>query len=168
MRGYFMRTYDCEIFAKLGLQTQWVQENQSMSVLQGTVRGLHFQRPPYAETKLVRALAGALFDVAVDLRQDSPTFGQHFAVELTAANHCCLYIPRGFAHGFCTLASNTIVAYKVDHAYSPHAEGGLFWNDPNLHIGWPIDNEPSSISDKDRNWPTLDQLTPLSRGRNED
>ena len=138
-----------------------------MSVLQGTVRGLHFQRPPYAETE-TGAGTRRRFDVAVDLRQDSPTFGEHFAVELTAANHCCLYIPRGFAHGFCTLASNTIVAYKVDHAYSPHAEGGLFWNDPNLHIGWPIDNEPSSISDKHPNRPMLDQLTPLSRGRNED
>jgi dTDP-4-dehydrorhamnose 3,5-epimerase len=160
-RGYFMRTYDVDLFVACGLHTSWVQENQSMSVHAGTVRGLHFQRPPHSETKFVRALAGALLDVAVDLRDGSPTYGQHYAIELTASNGKCLYIPKGFAHGFCTLQPHTIVAYKVDHAYAPQSEGGLRWNDPKLRIAWPIDGEPSTISTKDAQWPSLDQLEPL-------
>lgn len=163
-RGYFMRTYDRQIFREHGLQTEWLQENQSLSRVTGTIRGLHFQRPPHAETKLVRALAGCLLDVAVDLRAGSPTYGQHFAIELSADNHRCLYIPKGFAHGFCTLAPNTVIAYKVDHVYSPDAEGGLRWNDPQLGIAWPIDGEPAIISAKDAQWPNLDQLEPLALG----
>ncbi len=118
-RGYFMRTYDRQIAADHGLQTEWLQENQSLSGTPGTVRGLHFQRPPFAETKLVRALSGALLDVVVDVRRGSATYGQHFAVELTATNHKCLYIPKGFAHGFCTLQPNSILAYKVDQVIRP-------------------------------------------------
>ncbi len=160
-RGYFMRTYDRQIAADHGLQTEWLQENQSLSGTPGTVRGLHFQRPPFAETKLVRALSGALLDVVVDVRRGSATYGQHFAVELTATNHKCLYIPKGFAHGFCTLQPNSILAYKVDQVYTPHAEGGLLWNDPALGIAWPLQGEPSTISEKDTKWPCLAELQPL-------
>jgi dTDP-4-dehydrorhamnose 3,5-epimerase len=161
-RGYFMRTYDCATFAKHGLQTQWLQDNQSKSVCEGTVRGLHFQRPPHAETKFVRVLSGAVFDVAVDLRRDSPTYGRHYATELSETNHRCLYIPQGCAHGFCTLLPNSIVAYKVDHVYTPQAEGGLLWNDPCLAIAWPVVGEPRVMSDKDRAWPRLERLEPIS------
>lgn len=158
-RGYFMRTYDKAIFRENGLQTEWIQENQSLSVLEGTLRGLHFQRPPHAETKLVRALAGRLIDVAVDLRAGSKTFGCHHAVELSAANRKCLYIPKGFAHGFFTLERNTIVAYKVDHPYTPEAESGVLWSDSRIAIRWP--GTPQLISDKDEKLPELNSLQPL-------
>ncbi len=165
-RGYFMRSYDEAIFAAHGLSTHWVQENQSLSLQRGTLRGLHYQRPPHAETKLVRALAGCLLDVAVDLRCGSATYGQHHAVILSAENHRALYIPRGFAHGFCTMVEHTIVAYKVDHPYTPAAEGGLLWRDSQLAIDWPLDNQPSpgqpaQITDKDQSWPTLSEQRPL-------
>jgi dTDP-4-dehydrorhamnose 3,5-epimerase len=160
-RGYFMRTYDREIFQEHGLQTEWVQENQSLSRIAGTIRGLHFQKPPHAETKLVRALSGRLLDVAVDLRAGSSTYGQHYSIELSAENHRCLYIPKGFAHGFCTMAPDTIIAYKVDHVYSPAAEGGLRWNAPQLGIAWPLQGEPALISLKDSQWLDLEQIEPL-------
>jgi dTDP-4-dehydrorhamnose 3,5-epimerase len=137
-RGYFMRAYDREFFAARGLATEWVQENQSLSVQRGTIRGLHFQVPPCAETKLVRVVSGALLDVFVDLRKGSPTYGRHEAVELSAENRRMVYIPKGFAHGFCTLTDNVVVQYKVDHPYAPAHEGGLLWNDPTLAIPWPV------------------------------
>jgi len=160
-RGYFMRTYDETLFAESGLCMHWVQENQSYSLLEGTVRGLHFQRPPHAETKFVRVLAGSLLDVAVDLRQGSPTYGRHHAVELTAENRRCLYIPRGFAHGFCTTAPCTIIAYKVDNRYASHAEGGLRWDDPVVGVAWPLLGAPTSISAKDASLPLLGAIEPL-------
>ena len=160
-RGFFMRTYDREIFGDQGLQVDWVQENQSLSRLAGTVRGLHFQRPPHCETKLVRALAGRLLDVAVDLRRGSPTYGMHHAVELSPQNRKCLYIPKGFAHGFCTLESDTVIAYKVDSAYAPDAEDGVIWNDPQLGINWPISGEPACISSKDSLLSSLAEIEPV-------
>lgn len=160
-RGYFMRTYDREIFLQRGLQTQWVQENQSLSVLQGTLRGLHFQRGEAAETKLVRVLSGSVLDVAVDIREGSPTFGRQVSAELSAENRTALYIPRGFAHGFCTLAPNSVVSYKVDNFYNPGLEGGLLWSDPALEIPWPLTGDPVCISGKDKTWPTLAGLEPV-------
>ena len=161
-RGYFMRTYDEEIFFRHGLQTRWVQENQSLSVVAGTLRGLHFQRGSAAETKFVRVLRGRIWDVAVDIREGSPTFGQYVGEELSAANNLALYIPRGFAHGFFTLESDCLVAYKVDNVYSAADEGGLRWNDPALSIPWPIGDgtTPACISDKDATWPLLSGTDP--------
>lgn len=161
VRGYFMRTYDNHIFAEHGLVTQWMQENQSYSSRQGIVRGLHFQRPPHAETKLVRALSGTVLDVFVDLRQGSPFFGQWDTVELHAEKHNMVYIPKGFAHGFCTLTDEVIVAYKVDAFYAPDHEGGLRWNDPTLKIPWPC--ETPLVSTKDQAWPELvDFVSPFT------
>jgi len=157
-RGYFVRTYDSELFLERGLQTLWIQENQSLSVTRGVVRGLHFQRGEHAETKLVRVLQGSILDVIVDLRKGSETFGEHAAVELSAENQKALYIPRGFAHGFCTLDAPAIICYKVDAYYSPESEGGLFWNDPELGIEWPI-SDPI-MSEKDARLPGLLELVP--------
>lgn len=158
-RGYFMRTYDQKVFGTHGLQTQWVQENQSMSMQIHTVRGLHFQRTPHAETKLIRVLVGRILDVIVDLRAVSPTFGQHLTLELSAANQKCLYIPRGCAHGFCSLQNPSIVHYKVDNFYAPEAEGGLLWSDPVLGIPWPTMSP--LVSAKDVQWPPLSEIAPI-------
>jgi dTDP-4-dehydrorhamnose 3,5-epimerase len=158
-RGYFMRWYDHETFARAGLPTSWRQGNESRSVL-GVIRGLHFQRPPHAETKLVRAVAGRIHDVFVDLRRGSPSFGQWEAVELSDEAANAVLIPRGFAHGFCTLSETAVVSYLVDNDYAPGAEGGLLWNDPALAIDWPLAGE-ARVSAKDRAWPTLDRLEPL-------
>lgn len=150
-RGYFVRTYDAALFAERSLHAAWVQENQSRSARAGTVRGMHFQRPPHAETKLVRVVRGAVFDVIVDLRRASPTYGEWTSIELTAENLRMLYVPKGFAHGFCTLADDTVVTYKVDAAYAPDAEGGLPWDDPALAIAWPA--AATTLSDRDRRHP---------------
>jgi len=155
-RGYFMRAYDRDIFRAHGLTTDWLQENQSMSHQRGTLRGLHFQGPPHTETKLVRALLGRVLDVFVDLRRDSPAFGHWESVELSAAQFNMVYIPRGFAHGFCTLTDDAIVAYHVDACYAPHSEGGLRWNDETLAIRWPV--ESPIVSAKDRAFPSFRQL----------
>ena len=155
-RGYFMRTFDRDIFRAHGLDAVWVQENQSMSLQRGTLRGLHFQRPPYAETKLVRALAGSVLDAFVDLRADSPTFGQWDAVELVAEQFNLVYIPKGFAHGFCSLTDNAIVAYHVDACYAPAAEGGIRWDDPALKILWPV--AAPFVSKKDLALPTMNEF----------
>jgi dTDP-4-dehydrorhamnose 3,5-epimerase len=157
-RGHFMRWYDEQAFAAAGLPTGWVQGNESLSA-RNVVRGLHFQRPPHAEAKLVRAVSGAVFDVFVDLRRGSPTFGEWDAVELSAKRNAVL-VPRGFAHGFCTLADDTLVTYLVDNAYAPHAEGGVAWDDPRLAIPWPL-SAPAIVSAKDRAWPALDAIEPI-------
>jgi dTDP-4-dehydrorhamnose 3,5-epimerase len=136
-RGYFARTFDDRAFADHGLATEWVQDNESHSLVRGTVRGLHFQRPPHAENKFVRVVRGAILDVFVDLRRSSSTYGRHDMVELSFDKHNAVHVPRGCAHGFCTLADDTIVLYKVDAPYAPEAEGGLLWNDPGLDIAWP-------------------------------
>lgn len=147
-RGYFMRTYDVNLFSEHGLVTEWVQENQSYSSRKGIVRGLHFQYPPFAETKLIRVLSGAILDVFVDLRRGSPSYGEWDMIELQAEKHHMVYIPKGCAHGFCTLTNETVVAYKVDATYTPDHEGGLYWNDPILNIPWPYDNP--LVSEKDQ------------------
>lgn len=157
-RGYFLRFYEKALFEQHDMQTDWVQENQSLSVRKNTVRGLHFQKPPHTETKLVRVIRGAILDVFVDLRSGSPTYGQWDCIELTEDNYKMIYIPKGFAHGFCTLTENTIVMYKVDAYYAPHAEGGLRWNDPTLAIEWPVrdETEEVSLSEKDQRQPFFD------------
>ncbi len=137
-RGFFMRVYDEEIFKKAGLHRHWMQENHSRSEKKGVIRGLHFQFPPFAETKLIRCVRGAVYDVFADLRKDSLSFGQWGSVELSAEKHNMVYIPRGFAHGFCTLTAGSEVVYKVDSPYNPQAESGLLWNDPDLAISWPV------------------------------
>ena len=155
-RGYFARTYDEAIFRERGLTTAWVQENQSSNAKRGVIRGLHFQKPPHAETKLVRAVVGAVLDVFVDLRKGSPTYGQWDSIELTADNMVCVYVPKGFAHGYCTLSGQSIVLYKVDSVYAPEFEGGLRWNDPDLAIPWPA-SDPV-VSAKDSRLPLLREL----------
>ena len=156
-RGYFMRTYDHAIFEEHGLPTQWVQENQSANAKKGILRGFHFQAPPHAETKLVRALVGRVLDVFVDIRRSSPTYGRVGMVELDAAKHNAVLVPRGCAHAYLTLTEDTVVAYKVDAYYAPQSEGGLAWNDPDLGIDWPLDGEPQ-LSEKDTKWPRLKDL----------
>ncbi len=158
-RGTFMRWYDRDTFARAGLPTEWVQANESSS-RRNVVRGLHFQRAPHAEAKLVRAIAGAVFDVFVDLRRGSATYGQWDAVELSAERRNAVLIPRGFAHGFCARTEDAVVSYLVDNAYAPQAEGGLAWDDPALGIPWPLDGE-AIVSARDRAWPRLDGLEPL-------
>ncbi len=139
-----------EEFAAHGLNTVVAQANLSWNTRAGTLRGMHFQYPPSAETKFIRCTRGALFDVIVDLRPDSPTFGRHVGVELSADNHRALYVPERFAHGFVTLVEGTEASYQVGEFYTPGAEGGLRFDDPDLGIDWPV--VPSVISDKDRSW----------------
>ena len=159
-RGYFMRTYDEAIFAEHGIPTRWVQMNESMSANVGTIRGLHFQRPPHTEAKLVRCTRGALLDVFVDLRKNSPTSGQWDSVELRADRHNAVLVPRGCAHGFCSLKPDSVVNYMVDNFYTPAAEEGVRWNDPALAIRWPLTGEPTT-SDKDAAWPLFRDVAPV-------
>ncbi|WP_171684915.1 dTDP-4-dehydrorhamnose 3,5-epimerase [Paenibacillus planticolens] len=156
-RGYFTRMYDQNIMMAHGLHRNWLQENRSFSRQKGTIRGLHFQFKPHAETKLIWVSKGAILDVFVDVRTDSPTFGSYDSKLLTEDNFAMLYISPGFAHGFCTLSDNCEVVYKVDHMYSPDHEGGILWNDPALNIPWPV-QEPI-ISAKDQKLLPLDKLT---------
>jgi len=147
-RGFFMRTFDDKLFEKAEINNKWVQENHSRSEKKGIIRGLHFQLHPFAETKILRCIRGKIWDVFVDLRKDSETFGQWDAVELSEENKKMVLIPRGFAHGFCTLTDTSEVVYKVDNYYSPDHECGLLWNDTDLNINWPI--EKPILSAKDR------------------
>lgn len=155
-RGFFMRTYDEAFFITQGLHRHWLQENQSRSENRGIIRGLHFQLPPFAETKLVRCVRGAVLDVFVDLRKDSTTFGKWGSIELRVDKFNMVYIPRGFAHGFCTLTDESEVVYKVDNVYSQENERGLLWNDPDLDISWPIFNP--ILSEKDAKGMTLKEF----------
>ena len=157
-RGYFMETFRQSLFAEHVGGFEFVQDNQSLSAEVGTVRGLHFQLDPMAQGKLVRCIAGALLDVAVDIRTGSPTYGKHVAVELTAENGRQLWVPPGFAHGFCTLAPNTEISYKVTNYYSAEHDRGLLWNDPALGIDWPVDADKAALSEKDRKQPSLADL----------
>jgi dTDP-4-dehydrorhamnose 3,5-epimerase len=152
-RGFFMESYNAEQFAANGISVVFVQDNHSLSVQQGVIRGLHYQLNPKAQSKLVRVTNGAIFDVVVDIRQGSPTFGQWESFELSAANRRQLFVPQGFAHGFCTIAPHTEVQYKVDNLYSAEHDRGIAWNDPELGIEWPAD-EPI-LSDKDSRHPLL-------------
>jgi dTDP-4-dehydrorhamnose 3,5-epimerase len=160
-RGYFCETFQRTDFAAQLLDNDFLQDNQSSSDRPGTVRGLHFQRPPFAQTKLVRVLLGSIFDVAVDLRRSSPSFGRHIAIELSSAGDEQLLIPAGFAHGFCTLEPNTVVFYKVDQVYSAAHEGGVNWADSGLRIEWPVASAEAILSEKDRGLPALADLAPV-------
>ncbi len=157
-RGWFAETYRRDVLCAVGVDDRFIQDNQSVSARAGTVRGLHFQKPPQAQSKLVRVLSGAILDVAVDLRGSSPTFGHHVAVELDAAKGEMLYVPHGFAHGFCTLRNDTAVTYKCDAYYAPGHEGGLLWNDPALGIAWPVEAGAATVSAKDQALPRLAEL----------
>lgn len=148
-RGYFMESFSHETFAREVCRTVFVQDNESCSRY-GVLRGLHYQLPPYSQSKLVRVVEGCVLDVAVDIRVGSPTFGQHVAVELTADNHRQLFIPRGFAHGFVTLSERAVFQYKCDNYYSPSHEAGIAWNDPSLGIDWKLADGDIVLSDKDR------------------
>ncbi|MGV7032849.1 dTDP-4-dehydrorhamnose 3,5-epimerase [Methylobacterium symbioticum] len=159
-RGWFSETYRADVLARAGLDIAFVQDNQSFSAPKGTIRGLHFQLAPAAQTKLVRVLAGAILDVAVDLRAGSPSFGRHVAVRLDAEAGDQLLVPHGFAHGFCTLTPDTMVAYKVDAYYSPAHDRALVWNDPDVGIAWPLAEAEAILSDKDRRAPRLAEIGP--------
>lgn len=159
-RGYFCETWNRARFASQGVDLDFVQDNESISAAVGTVRGLHFQKHPNAQDKLVRVLAGRILDVAVDIRRGSPTYGKHVSVELSAQNGRQLLIPVGFAHGLCTLEPNTMVAYKVTGYYSGPDDLGLAFDDPDLGIAWPIAPQDAQLSDKDRKQPRLRDLPP--------
>lgn len=154
-RGYFMETWSRDAFRQMGINGNFVQDNQSLSVRRGTVRGLHFQLPPYAQAKLIRVLQGSVFDVAVDLRVGSPNFGQWCGTCLSAATAEQLYVPKGFAHGFMTLESDTVVAYRVDAPYAPNFDAGVHWLDPTIGVDWPIDARDAILSAKDSALPLL-------------
>ena len=153
-RGYFFEAYNEQIFRKEGLQNTFVQDNQSRSSY-GVIRGLHYQLNPYAQTKLVRVLEGAIIDVAVDIRKGSPTYGQSFAVELSAANKKQLLVPAGFAHGFSVISETATVFYKCDQFYNKESEGGILYNDPSLKIDWKIPADKVLVSEKDQQQPLL-------------
>ncbi|MDR1942547.1 MAG: dTDP-4-dehydrorhamnose 3,5-epimerase [Endomicrobium sp.] len=148
-RGYFFESYNKKEFEQEGLTTEFVQDNQSFSSY-GTIRGLHFQKPPYAQAKLVRVLQGKVFDVAVDLRKNSKTFGKYFGIELSDKNQKMLFIPRGFAHGFSVLSKIAIFSYKCDNFYNKESESGILLNDVDLNIDWRINSKDMIISDKDK------------------
>lgn len=153
-RGWFARTYCEKEFASIGHDKKWVQLNHSFTKKQGAVRGMHFQLPPFSEIKLVRCIAGSVFDVIIDIRKDSLTFLQWFGTELSAANRRMLYIPEGFAHGFQTLTEDCELIYHHSAFYTPGAEGGIRYNDPAVNINWPM--AVTEISERDRNHPLLD------------
>lgn len=157
-RGYFFESYNQNAFEKAGLNYTFIQDNQSKSCY-GTVRGLHFQKGAYAQAKLVRVLDGTVLDVAVDLRKNSPTFGKHVAVELSADNNLQLLIPRGFAHGFSVLSETAIFAYKCDNVYNKESEGGLLFCDDALGIDWRIPHDAVLLSEKDTVNPSLAEIT---------
>lgn len=160
-RGWFGETWSRPAFAAAGVTAGFVQDNQAFSARRGTIRGLHFQTAPHAQAKLVRVLKGAIWDVAVDIRPGSPTFGRWGAATLTAEGGEQLFVPRGFAHGYCTIADDTELFYKVDAPYAPDREGGVLWNDPDLALPWPLDGEPL-LSDKDQTLPRLRDLPATS------
>ena len=157
-RGFFSEVFKESVFLQHGIDVHFVQENHSLSASKGVVRGLHFQIPPFAQAKLLRVTAGSVFDVAVDIRWGSPTFGRHVAVVLSAAEWNQIFIPEGFAHGYCTLEPATEVVYKVNIYYSAEHDRGLLWNDPSLGIAWPLEFGDAILSDKDRRHPVLANL----------
>lgn len=159
-RGFFARAFCADEFRGHGLETGFVQMNDSLSREPGTLRGMHYQLEPAAEVKLVRVVGGAVWDVVLDLRPDSPTYGGHFGVELSAGNRRMLYVPRGFAHGFLTLEPETEALYLVSAFYDPARERGIRWNDPAFALEWP--REPAVVSDKDRSHPDFDPATHLA------
>ncbi|MDX2275847.1 MAG: dTDP-4-dehydrorhamnose 3,5-epimerase [Hyphomonadaceae bacterium] len=163
-RGAFTESYSRRALAEAIGAVDFVQDNQSLSHKRGTVRGLHLQTPPAAQAKLVRVVQGSIFDVAVDLRPNSPTYKRYVTAELTAGNRAQLFVPAGFAHGFCTLEPETIVQYKVDAYYSPTNDRSIFWLDPELAVPWPIKPEQGVLSDKDAKAPLLKDIEPPFAG----
>ncbi|MFN0263121.1 dTDP-4-dehydrorhamnose 3,5-epimerase [Tepidamorphus sp. 3E244] len=159
-RGHFSEVYSAREFARHGIDAVFVQDNHSVSHQAGTIRGLHFQSPPHAQGKLVRVVSGLVVDVAVDMRTQSSTFGQHVCVELSAENGRQLWVPEGFAHGFCTLVPDTEVLYKVTEFYHPQSDLGVAFDDPELAIKWPEVGLDYAMSDKDRHLPKLSDLRP--------
>jgi dTDP-4-dehydrorhamnose 3,5-epimerase len=159
-RGWFSETWSRQTLAKHGIEFDFVQDNQAFSARRGTIRGLHFQQAPHAQAKLLRVLRGAVYDVAVDVREGSPTFGRWVGAELTAERGEQILVPRGFAHGYCTLVDDTELFYKVDGQYAPQTEGGVLWNDPDLAIDWPVSAAEAMLSDKDKILPRLADLPP--------
>lgn len=157
-RGWFSESYHQAKWANAGIDETFIQDNHSLSRPVGTIRGLHFQAPPHAQAKLIRCIRGAIWDVAVDIRHGSPTYGQWQAAELSAENGHQLYIPAGFAHGFVTLQPDSEVAYKASALYAPETEGGLRWDDPALGINWPLPSSGAIVSDKDTVLPRLADL----------
>lgn len=153
-RGYFVETYNEKRYREAGIDAQFVQDNQSCSSY-GVVRGLHFQRPPYTQAKLVCCTVGRVLDIAVDLRKNSPTFGQWHSVELSAENHLQFFIPKGFAHGFSVLSETAVFAYKCDELYHPEADGGILLSDPDLAIDWQVPEELRILSEKDKKHPKM-------------
>ena len=154
-RGFFSEVYNRRQWAEAGIDAEFVMDAHSRSAARGTVRGMHWQAPPHAQAKLIRVAQGAILDVVVDIRRASPGFGRHLAVELSAENGRQLYIPAGFAHGFCTLAENVEVLYKLSGYYAPEAESGFLWNDPALGIAWPVAADAAVLSAKDRALPAF-------------
>ena len=153
-RGYFYESYSLRDFEEKVGRVNFVQDNQSFSHY-GVLRGLHFQNPPYTQSKLVRVIHGKVVDVAVDIRKGSPTYGKYVAVELTGENHRQFFIPKGFAHGFVVLSETALFQYKCDEFYHPEAEGAIMWNDPDLAIEWPVKAEDIELSEKDKHHPFL-------------
>lgn len=156
-RGYFFESFSHKYFAENVTETNFVQDNESRSTY-GVLRGLHFQRPPFAQAKLVRVVKGLILDVAVDIRKDSPTFGKYVAVELSDENKHQLFIPHGFAHGFIVLSKEAIVNYRCDNYYAPESEGSILWNDPQLNIDWQLSNSDIILSEKDAESPLLSEI----------
>ena len=159
-RGYFFEAFSEREFAEQVCDTHFVQDNEVRSSY-GVVRGLHFQLPPHAQSKLVRVAKGHILDVAVDIRQGSPTFGQYVAVELSDENHRQLFVPRGFAHGYSVLSDEAVVEYKCDNYYAPESEGAIAWNDATLAIDWCVPTEKVILSEKDKHHPTLAECNKL-------
>lgn len=153
-RGYFFESFSQREFEEKVCKTQFVQDNESMSVA-GVVRGLHYQKPPYTQSKLVRVVKGEVLDVAVDIRKGSPTFGKHVSCLLTADNHRQFFVPRGFAHGFAVLSDEAVFQYKCDNYYAPQSEGAIAWDDPDLCIDWKVPTENRILSEKDAHHPRL-------------
>lgn len=157
-RGYFFESFSQREFNEKVTPIQFVQDNESCSSY-GVMRGLHFQKPPYSQSKLVRCVKGSVLDVAVDIRKGSPTYGKHVAVELSAENHLQFFIPKGFAHGFAVLSEEAIFQYKCDEFYTPQSEGGIQLMDESLGINWPISADDAILSDKDKKYPKLSEIT---------
>ena len=160
LRGFFSETYNRQALVAGGMAIEFVQDNHILSSEPGTVRGLHFQAPPHAQGKLVRVVRGSIFDVAVDIRVGSPTFGQHVSATLSAENWIQIWIPVGFAHGYCTLEPDTEVIYKVTDYYAPDCDRGIKWDDRALGIEWPVDPANVKLSEKDRTQPALKDAGP--------
>jgi dTDP-4-dehydrorhamnose 3,5-epimerase len=164
-RGYFCETWSAPRMAAAGLDFAFVQDNESLSARAGTLRGLHYQAPPFAQAKLVRVAQGAIRDVAVDVRRGSPTYGRWVAEEISAENGAQILVPRGFLHGFVTLTEDTLVIYKVDNPYDAASDGGVAWSDPDLGVDWELPPEAAVLSDKDRGQPAFrDWISPFQYG----